>query len=191
MDHVPGVYKDGRVQLGQDVSWDDGDPVVVFHIPQMAGSPVDLTNVGHVIIAGYGLAGRAVDNAFRQHDVPTVVIERNGNTVRTQRELGANIIEGDVRDEAILRQAGIENASVLALAIPDEQAVLTATQTARRLREDIYIVARTRYASVGIEAAKLGADEVIQAEYAVAVQFYQSFVRKLAEHAGSTAEGRQ
>lgn len=179
MEQVPGTYEDGVVKLTKPVEWPDGTGVLVLHVPQDSALPIGLHEIGHVIIAGYGLAGRFIADVFRRHDMRFVVVEKNPRTVQVQRDLGASIIEGDIRDEDVLREAGINQAAVLALTIPDEQAVLEATQIARRINPHIYIVARTQYASVGLQAAKLGADEVVQAEYAVAMQFYQSFMRKL------------
>jgi CPA2 family monovalent cation:H+ antiporter-2 len=180
VEHILGTYRNGVVQLHDSASWPEGASVMVLYTstaakPIVAGEE----GIGHAIIAGYGLAGRFIADVFRRHDAPFLVVEQNLKTVQIQRELGANIIGGDIRDEAVLRQADISRAAVLALTIPDEVAVLEATQIARRMNPNIYIVARTQYASVGLEAAKLGADEVVQAEYAVAVQFYQSFLRKL------------
>ncbi len=102
---------------------------------------------------------------------------RNG---ASQRELGRTAVQGDISDPQTLEKAGITEASILALTIPDEQAVLRAVTTARRLRPAIYIVARTTYASAGLEATRLGADDVIKAEQAVARQFYEMLQRKLA-----------
>ncbi|NLX06923.1 MAG: hypothetical protein GXY33_17435 [Phycisphaerae bacterium] len=181
MDQISGIYKDGRIILETSVEWPEGATVLVTRLPELPNSPIDLGKIGHVIIAGYGLAGRFVADVFRRHDVPFVVVERNPRTVAVQRDLGASIIEGDIREENTLREAGVERAAVLALTVPDEQAVLEATIIARRVNPKIYIVARTQYASAGLQVARVGADEVVQAEYAVAMQFYQSFIRKLGD----------
>jgi len=141
--------------------------------------------IGPVIIAGFGLAGRWIADIFDRHGVDYVVVEKNPQTVRTQQRLGRKIIEGDISDEQTLRKAGIDRASILALTIPDEQAVLRATRLARQLNPGIYIVARTTYSSAGLQAAQLGADEVIKAEQAVARQFYDMLVRKVGQPAPS------
>ncbi len=189
MEQITGTYCDGVIKLKDKVNWPNDAPVLVLYTPQYT-TLASITNgkMGHAIIAGYGLAGRFIADVFLRHNVPFVLVEKNSKTVQVQRDLGANIIEGDIRDESILRQAGIDRASVLALTIPDEPAVLDATQMARKLNPNIYIVARTQYASVGLQAARMGADEVVQAEYAVAVQFYQSFLRKLQ---ATTSNGEQ
>ncbi len=189
MEQITGTYSDGVIKLKEKVTWPQDAPVLVLYTPQYSTlTPIVEGKMGHAIIAGYGLAGRFIADVFLRHNVPFVLVEKNPKTVQVQRELGANIIEGDIRDESILQQAGISQASVLALTIPDEPAVLDATQMARKLNPNIYIVARTQYASVGLQAARMGADEVVQAEYAVAVQFYQSFLRKLQ---ATTSNGEQ
>lgn len=189
MEQITGTYSDGVIKLKDKPSWPEGAPVLVLYSPQYTSLlPITNGKMGHAIIAGYGLAGRFIADVFLRHNVPFVLVEKNPKTVEVQRDLGATIIEGDIRNEDVLRQAGIGEASVLALTIPDEPAVLDATQVARKLNSNIYIVARTQYASVGLQAARMGADEVVQAEYAVAVQFYQSFLRKLQ---ATTSNGEQ
>ena len=96
-------------------------------------------------------------------------IVRRGSKVKTGK--GFSIDE--------LTKAGLNSASILALTIPDEEAVLTATSLARRLSPDIYIIARTNYSSQGMRATQLGADEVVKAEQAVALQFYERLHRRL------------
>jgi monovalent cation:H+ antiporter-2, CPA2 family len=192
MEQITGTYSDGVIKLRDNVNWPEGSPVLILYSPQYTSLlPITEGKMGHAIIAGYGLAGRFIADVFLRHNVPFVLVEKNAKTVEVQRDLGANIIEGDIRQEDILRQAGIGEASVLALTIPDEPAVLDATQMARKLNPNIYIVARTQYASVGLQAARMGADEVVQAEYAVAIQFYQSFLRKLQSTTQSNGEQKQ
>ena len=100
-------------------------------------------------------------------------------TVETQRALGRRIIQGDAAQAETLSEAGLATAAILALTIPDEDAVLQATSLARRLRPAIYIVARTNYSSKGMKASQLGADDVIKAEQAVALQFYDRLSQQI------------
>lgn len=127
----------------------------------------------HVIIAGFGVGGRFIAEYLQERDVPFLVVETNPHTCDTQRNLGIPIIEGDIADEEVLRRAGVKSASVLALAIPDEDAALQATEKANAVRPDIHIIAATRYTSTGLQALQKGADEVIVAEQAVAQEFYR------------------
>jgi CPA2 family monovalent cation:H+ antiporter-2 len=173
-----GVYEDGVIKISARVDWPDGTPVTV----QVADfSPDQARELGRVIIAGFGLAGRWVADIFDRHGVEYVVVECNPATVETQRRLGRTVIQGNIANEETLREAGIEDASIVALTIPDESAVLEATRLARQLKPGIFIVARTLYYSSGMQATKLGADAVIKAEQVVARQFYEMLLRKVGQ----------
>ena len=171
------VYRHGQVELDGPVDWPAGTRLLVKSVetPAEAGG----RTCGPVVIAGFGLAGRYVVGLLDHGGIEYVVVEKNPVTVETQSCLGRPIIQGDISDEATLRSAGIERASILALTIPDEQAVLASTSLARRLNPDIYIIARTNYTSVGIKASQLGADDVVKAEQAVALQFYERLQHRM------------
>lgn len=174
---IRATYRDGQVVLEETADWPEGTELVVA--PVLPQGETFGVGVGRVIIAGFGLAGRYVTDLVSGAKLSYTVIERNPVTVETQRALGREIIEGDVNDAHALMKAGLAEASILALTIPDESAVLRATALARRLRPDIYIIARTNYSSQGMRATQLGADEVVKAEQAVALQFYERLHRRL------------
>jgi CPA2 family monovalent cation:H+ antiporter-2 len=142
-------------------------------------SEVEAEMDGHVIIVGFGLAGRCVADLLDQANVAYTIVEKNPVTVETQRALGRSIIEGDATETEALMEAGLHTATILALTIPDEDAVLNAISLSRRLQPKIYILARTNYSSKGMKASQLGADEVIKAEQAVALQFYERLSRRI------------
>jgi len=170
-----GTYQDGQVQVEGYPDWAEGTRLVVTPLPPEAKVDID----GHVIIVGFGLAGRCVADLLDRTKLPYTIIERNPVTVETQRALGRDIMEGDATDAGTLVEAGLNTAVILALTIPDEDAVLKATSLARRLRPEIYIIARTNYSSKGMKASQLGADDVIKAEQAVALQFYDRLSRRI------------
>ncbi len=172
-----GIFRGGLVRLLEDAPWDEGTPVEVS-LAEAPSADV-IQQMGLVIIAGFGLAGRWVAEIFDRHGIDYIVVEQNPETVKRQKLLGKKIILGDISQEPTLISAGIDTADILALTIPDEQAVLKATKVARQLRPGIYIVARTTYSSSGMEAAQLGADAVVKAEQAVANHFYELLLRKL------------
>ncbi len=173
-----GVYRNGRVELVADAAWADGTEVLVWAAPTVSAQ--DGVISGDVIIAGFGLGGRFVADLLETSDIPYVVVERNSQTVETQRNLGRRVIEGDVSESSTLHEAGVESAAALALTIPDEQAVLRATELARQLNRDVYIIARTTHASCGMKAKQLGANEVINAEQLAAMLFHEKLRAKIA-----------
>lgn len=181
---VGGIYENGRVRLDLPVDWPEGTPL---HVTPMAPVGKSLELDGHVIVVGFGLAGRCVADLLDQTRLSFTIIEKNPVTVITQRALGRNVLLGDVIDAETLVKAGVNNASILALTIPDEAAVLKAVALARRLRPKIYIIARTNYSSQGMKASQLGADDVIKAEQAVALQFYEKLSRHIRQAVAAKA----
>lgn len=174
-----GVYENGVIRLTAHVDWPEGTRVIV-RATDTANEDPD-RQLGKVIIAGFGLAGRWIADIFDRHGIGYVVVEKNAETVEAQRKLGRTVVQGDIAQEQTLRDAGIEEADILALTVPDEQAVLDATRLARSIKPGIYIVARTLYSSSGMRASQLGADQVIKAEQVVARQFYEMLLRKINE----------
>jgi len=121
-----------------------------------------------VIVAGFGVVGRAVVDRLTKLGVPASVVEMNTRTVSTQRKGGRKILFGDVADPEVLESAGVRDASALVLTIPDETAVLRACRNAKRLNPGIFIVARTTYLSRGMRAASEGADRTVIEEIVTA-----------------------
>lgn len=172
-----GVYRGGHIELLEPVAWPDGTPVLVR--PAHDEPSPDALISGDVIIAGFGLGGRYVADLLEKSAIAYVVVERNAETVKTQRALGRRVIDGDVSQRSTLEQAGAATAAALALTIPDERAVIRATGVARELNPALYIIARTTHASCAIKAKQLGADEVINAEQLAATLFHDKLRAKI------------
>lgn len=129
----------------------------------------------YAIIAGFGIPGREVANLLEAMGIPFRVVELNAQTVSRCAQAGLEIIEGDIRSEQTLRRAGIERATFLALAIPDDPAVLETISLAKRLNPACKVLARCRRVSAAFEANRRGADAVVSEEQVVGAEF-----RKLA-----------
>lgn len=133
---------------------------------------MDVPPSPHAIIAGFGIPGRFVAELLDFHSLPYCVIEINRSIM--DRCKTAPIVIGDVRDEQVLKQAGIETATFLALTVPLEDIVLQATQVARRLRPDLRIIARVNYTSAGLKAQQMGANTVLIGEQLMAREFFRA-----------------
>jgi voltage-gated potassium channel Kch len=122
-------------------------------------------------VAGFGLPGREAVNLLAARGVPYIVVELNPQTVSRTSRSGLSIVQGDIADDAVLLAAGIERATLLLLAIPDDAAVLRAIDAARRINSSIRIVARCRRVSTAIEATRRGADHVLSEEQIIGAEF--------------------
>jgi CPA2 family monovalent cation:H+ antiporter-2 len=138
--------------------------------------------IDHAIIAGFGVPGRAVADELKKRGVRFCVIELNPETVRRCGHAGVPIIEGNVTDEAVLRQAGVGSASLIVLAVPNEPAVLAAVAICRRLNAAARIIARCTFTSGGMEAIRQGADHTVVAEQVVATALSDLITRPTPSH---------
>lgn len=133
-----------------------------------AGTDELPTSTGHVIIAGFGVVGRAVADQFELAGVPFTVVELNPGTVRRQAQLGRSIVYGDISNPEVLQAAEIGRADAVVLTIPDDDAVFRACRAIRALAPQAFIAVRTGYLSSAFRATGLGADHVTVAEVATA-----------------------
>jgi voltage-gated potassium channel Kch len=125
----------------------------------------------HVIVVGFGLAGRAAVNNVIELGISYTVIESNVEVVDRCIPGGLHIIRGDARDPAVLRQAGIERATDVAVTVPNDAVTLAVVEQARKLSPTARIIARCTFVSGGMEATRLGADDTVIAEQVVATEF--------------------
>ncbi|MDP3994841.1 MAG: cation:proton antiporter [bacterium] len=73
----------------------------------------------HIIICGYGRVGSWVGNAIYSLKIPHVIIDYNQKIVSDLKSKGLEVIYGDASEPEILDLAGIKDAKVVVLAIPD------------------------------------------------------------------------
>jgi CPA2 family monovalent cation:H+ antiporter-2 len=92
--------------------------------------------------------------------------------VRAGKGAGEPIDFGDGTRPDILRQAGVERARVLVIAISEPTASAHIVSQARRVRADLRIIVRTRYVSEIERLYSLGADEVIPEEFETSVEIF-------------------
>lgn len=133
--------------------------------------PASAPALHHVVIAGFGLSGRACANVLLAKGISICVIEKNQATVDRCQAGGLQIIGGDASDPEILKRAGIERATEVAVTIPDDATTLRIVEQARGLNKTAHIVARCTYVSGGMEATRKGANQVVVAEQVVASEF--------------------
>lgn len=134
---------------------------------------------GHVIIVGYGLNGQNLARVLRETGIPYRVLELSPELVQAGKAAGEPIDFGDGTRPDILRQAGLEQARVLVIAISDPTATAHIVWQARRLHGDVKIIVRTRYVAEIDRLYRLGAHQVIPEEFETSVEI---FARVLQEY---------
>ncbi|MFC7114194.1 potassium channel family protein [Natronoarchaeum sp. GCM10025703] len=108
---------------------------------------------GETIIIGYGEVGQTVATALEEAGVPYVTVDE------TEKD-GVDIV-GDATDPEILREAGIERANSVVLALPDDTTTEFTTLVIRDLNDSIEIVARAQQQRAVQKTYRAGADHVL------------------------------
>ena len=111
----------------------------------------------HVIVVGWGRVGHAIAAYARRHDAEVVVVDQNADL--DTEDLPS--IVGDALDDDTLLAAGIERAAVLIAALETDGGNLALTLTARSLRSDLFVVARTADQRNERKFFQAGADRVV------------------------------
>lgn len=119
---------------------------------------------GHVILAGYGVAGRALATRLASEQVQVVVVDLNAGLVRAATKDGFPAYFGDVASPDVLEHLGLQRAREVVLLINDPGALERAVVSIRRNAPQVAILVRTRYQGEVARLSALGADAVIAAE---------------------------
>lgn len=106
----------------------------------------------HYVIAGFGDVGRAVKQVLDKRGIETKIID--------PRAKDGEYIRGDATDEAVLREAGIKEASTLIVASHLDRDNIFTTLVARRLNPDLHILARANSRATTDHLYQAGADFV-------------------------------
>ncbi len=122
----------------------------------------EIDEVGQVIIAGIGRFGQVVNRLVQASGFSTVVIDNNLTTVQTMRTFGFKGFFGDPTRPDLLHAAGLDDATVLVVALDDRAASLRLVRYARKERPDLHIVARAHDRIHVYELYQAGADDIVR-----------------------------
>jgi CPA2 family monovalent cation:H+ antiporter-2 len=142
-----------------------------------AGGTIELRD--HVVVVGFGVAGRHAARALRGCEQPFVVLDLNAESVRQGKELGLPVYYGDATSEEALRHAHLETARLVVLLMNDPQAATRVVDTVRRVAPHVPVLMRTRYLAEREGLLALGARDVVAEEVEGAVEIVARMLRTL------------
>jgi monovalent cation:H+ antiporter-2, CPA2 family len=119
----------------------------------------------HVIVGGYGRAGKAAARALRAAGLGTVVIDSNHALMPDIAAAGIDSIWGDITSAEILHAAHAERAAILLLTMPEQNVVHLAVQRAHQLNPGLNVIARAGRPGQLEELHKLGVASAVQPEF--------------------------
>ncbi len=148
------------------------------------GAPVDVGEVDadlrrHVVICGYGRVARELADALERRGFRYLVIEYDLAIVRGLRARGIRAIYGDAANPRVLEHAGLDEALLFAVLVPDPATAEAATRYARAHGHRLDIVARAADARDVERLRDAGATEVVQPEFEAGVEVIRHSLGRL------------
>lgn len=131
----------------------------------------------HVILVGYGPAGRNLAKVFKDIGIPFIVIEMNPKSVNEMRAEDIKAVYGDASRTHILEHAGVYKAKLCVVVINDPRVTPRIIKLANYLNPTIEVIARTRYLSEAELLKEAGADQVVPAEMETTVRLFSNVLR--------------
>ena len=132
----------------------------------------------HVVIAGFGGVARELAAVLARRGFAYIVIEYNPAIVRELRDAGSRVIYGDAGNPAVLAHAGLAEASLLAVLVPDTGTAELATRHARAMNPRLDIIARAARPEDLERLRRAGATDVVQPEFEAGVEVIRHALRR-------------
>ncbi len=115
----------------------------------------------HIIICGYGRNGRQAATKLLAYNKPFVIIEKDKELVdKIESELMPFVL-GNASEDEVLLQAGVDRASCLISALPNDADNLFIVLSTRQINKDINIISRASQETSYQKLKLAGADNVI------------------------------
>jgi len=115
----------------------------------------------HFILCGYGRVGQGIAQVFSEEGTPFVIIANDEQHIAKAEKEGYLCLFGDATSDEVLKEAGIERAHGLVSAVGSDTDNTFITLSAREMRPDLFIEARSSSPESEGKLRRAGADRVI------------------------------
>ncbi len=123
---------------------------------------------GHLVVIGYGPAGRQILNVMRDRRIPVSVIDLNPRGVTQALRDGAHEAHvGDATHADILEHAHLRHARALVVTIPDHSTAISIIRQATAYAPRVPIFTRSRYTKYSPDLAAAGARVTLDEEESI------------------------
>ncbi|NND72642.1 MAG: sodium:proton exchanger [Rhodothermales bacterium] len=126
----------------------------------------------HVVVIGYGPAGKRLVQVLRDTGIPEVVVELNPETLEELDAANIKTVFGDASQEHILEEACVPTAKLCVIVINDAAIAPRIIRAARTINPTLQIIARTRYLNDMEHLQNEGADIVVPEEMETTVRIF-------------------
>ena len=143
---------------------------------------------GHVVVIGYGLAGRNLARVLQAIGIPWLAVDANPSSAveAAAREEG-RVVYGDATRPALLERLGVRTARIVVVAITDPLATRRIVGLVHRLNPGAKLIARTRYVRDVDALQTLGASAVVAEELEAAIDLLTHVLREFGLASGAVA----
>jgi Trk K+ transport system NAD-binding subunit len=133
-----------------------GDETELDRMREEAVSTVRRTNDGEAVLIGYGEGGKTVARELNKAGVPYTVVDES-------QDEDVDVV-GEATDADVLREAGVEDAGSVVLALPDDTTTEFTTLVTRGINDSVEVVARSQTTEAVGKTYRAGADYVLSVE---------------------------
>ena len=146
-------------RLARLVLREAGPPATAIEREQAATT--ELARREHVIICGFDRVGSHLAQVLDSQGFEYLAVDLDPANVRAARQAGVPVVWGDCADEELLRNLGLDLATVVIITFADPTVALHVIRAVRRLRADVPVLVRTQDDSRLAELSAAGATEVV------------------------------
>lgn len=115
----------------------------------------------HIIICGYGRNGKQAAKKLLAYNKPFVVIEQNKEVIEKFQNDDIPFVFGNANEDEVLLQAGVDRASTLISALPNDANNLFIVLSARQINSKMNIISRASQETSYQKLKLAGANNVI------------------------------
>ena len=133
------------------------EPLRTFNLPESGLRD-------HAVVAGYGRVGSFVARLLDRLEKPFVVVEANPGRANEAREAGFPTVSGDASAVPILQAAGVGEARLVVVTVPDAITARLAVERANALAPNAEILVRAESVEQLEDLGRLGVYEAVQPE---------------------------
>jgi CPA2 family monovalent cation:H+ antiporter-2 len=153
---------------------------------ELADSTSSTAKLGeHVIVIGFGPAGRRAARMVRRRNARALVIDLTPSNVALAESMGLIAQLGDATSRELVEHVNIAAARAVVITLPDHRTVLHVVHGIKALAPDVPIIARARYHRYVREIEQAGAHVVVDEEESIGKRLGREINRCLRRRTGS------
>lgn len=142
-----------------------------------AAEPAAVEISEHVVIVGYGLAGKTLARILQASNIAYRIVEQNPLLYREAQTRKEPVLLGDATRGSILERVAVNRAKLVSIAINDAAATRRCVAAIRDVAPDVQIIVRARYVRDLDVLFADGATEVVAEEFESTIDLFNKVLR--------------